>query len=994
MMRHSAAPAETGVFVHEPETDDDLQSIPVMRRHRPVTALVRRRSSKLAQLVQSVVDNGGIQRDDDEPAVEPKLAKRSASAPHRMSITSFYADDSEFPAHREPEKIDDPLSVLRARRNSTQEIISQTYKRRTSMLRPPPKPPRTSARPKTAFTKNTLPGRQTRMSAKNQRNETCADEEENKSDSESDADSDSSLSTLESLVELKKRVDEIVGTRPVHASRAVRRGSATNIPRVGMVKKERSEMVPESVIRRRPAMISIERRSKSMSNVLRTRERVTVDVNGSPQGSLRGRSASVAENSPLLPPRGRRMRITRPSTSAKRSQQLKRTDANSSPGVQMFESRRVSISGAFSESNGDVSYKTRKNMRRGSLFAADTRSPSRLGEGEDDIRRDSLIPPEDLLSGIRGSFEDIRRGSATSASRRRTPIPGDMELSVPDRISVKLARERFRRIARLVLNCVKICRRSYLNIEEEKSEYMSFIQVGTRADDNGDRLFFDPDYFKADKSQRLSEDTKRILTEHPHKRTDKELKYVQIALRNIKAFAEYPIRMQGRLCKVGWLETYGPSRAILRQGHPPHAFYFILSGTLVVTIFTTNGPKGKPCTQTVAFLRRGQSFGELAILNETVRASTVITKSRCELLVISVQDFQDIFMVSGGIKSVNDPDQSAFLTSLRFLTLWPIHILPQRPKDCLFHFFATGDVLVQDSNQSDWIYIVKSGSCSVIKKLKSVSENVDSAYMRKNVSMAWEKGTMLGARLGITGTDAPKSPARKKSRGSRRKSTPGSSAGKSHDDTSNTSSRGADSSAIDFSLQGHGSETSSVLAAVTRKGDGVYLKTGSQGSSDGRNDSDNEAGDENEELDENTGLPKNFVDQRRTFHTDLDAAKATGPRELTEADKHPMFVTIQLLLKGGVFGVNNIVFPDQPSLSLVSNGAECIMIKKQFYLEHATEDTLSLLRKNEFPYPTEEQLQEKLQKHMNWNAYKDHTVKSVVFESRAHRTQQLRVVHR
>ena len=55
---------------------------------------------------------------------------------------------------------------------------------------------------------------------------------------------------------------------------------------------------------------------------------------------------------------------------------------------------------------------------------------------------------------------------------------------------------------------------------------------------------------------------------------------------------------------------------------------------------------------------------------------------------IDLQDFQDIFMVSGGIKSVNDPDQHAFLTSLRFLTHWPIHIIPTHPKDCLFHFFA------------------------------------------------------------------------------------------------------------------------------------------------------------------------------------------------------------------------------------------------------------------------------------------------------------------
>lgn len=39
------------------------------------------------------------------------------------------------------------------------------------------------------------------------------------------------------------------------------------------------------------------------------------------------------------------------------------------------------------------------------------------------------------------------------------------------------------------------------------------------------------------------------------------------------------------------------------------------------------------------------------------------------------------------------------------------------------------------------------------------------------------------------------------------------------------------------------------------------------------------------------------------------------------------------------------MYGDQPNLTLVSNGAECIMIRKQFYLNEAKEDTLRILRK-------------------------------------------------
>ncbi|XP_054763252.2 uncharacterized protein LOC129269790 [Lytechinus pictus] len=969
MMRHSARPTKTNIVIedsHIEGSDDGFDPGPMGRRHRPVTALIRRRSSKLENLVRSVTREGDFDADDglhEDRVPMSVVGRRAASAPHRMSITSFYADSSPLPYHPETHEPHIKVPIVRRQSIKEEERRPSIRPRSTVTLERPPLIPRRQ-RPKTA-----IQLRRESAPPKKKPDEMAGDDgsdDEENSNSGSNSDSDSSLSTLESLRELKNRIDEIVGAPSVTASRSVRRGSvtsATNFTMKAKTEEAQSQMVADYVIRRRPTMISNERRGRSVTNLI---NRLPSQQMASEQNRnrTRGRSASLATTS-VLPQRSRRATTA----SRQRTKSVTTIGGQTSPGVQMFESRRASIASTFRDANGSVSYQARKNLRRGSLFV------DSIVIDEDYDRRGSLLPPEDILPGQRGSFEGMKR---STLSRRRSPLPEDLNIAVPDRMSVKLARERFRRIARLVLNCVKICRRSYLNIEEERSEFQSFIQVGTRSHD-GDRLFFDPDYFKADKSQRLSEETKRILTAHPHNRTEKDLKYVQIALRNIKAFAEYPIRMQGRLCKAGWLETYGANRAVLRQGHPPHAFYFILSGTLIVTIFMMHGPKGKPSTQTVAFLRRGQSFGELAILNETVRASTVITKSRCELLVISVEDFQDIFMVSGGIKSVNDPDQHAFLTSLRFLTHWPIHIIPTHPKDCLFHFFATGDVLVQDSNQSDWIYIIKSGSCSVLKKLKSVPENVHSSYKRKDVCMTWNKDTTLVASIM---DDKNKSPSRKKVKvnNNNRRDIP-----------SSETSRRSSTTVSSISIKGHGSETSSVIPPITRKSQGVYLKTGSA-RDDGKDDNDSGSDVEKEELGED-GLPVNFVNQRRTFHTDLDIAKKTSDQP-TDADKDPMFVTIQLLLKGGVFGVNNIVFPDQPSLSLISNGAECIMIRKSFYLEHAAEDTLSLLRKNEFPYPTEEQLQEKLQKHMNWNAYKDHTVRSVVFQSRAHKAQQLTSVHR
>uniref|UniRef100_A0A1I8IJJ1 Cyclic nucleotide-binding domain-containing protein n=1 Tax=Macrostomum lignano TaxID=282301 RepID=A0A1I8IJJ1_9PLAT len=60
---------------------------------------------------------------------------------------------------------------------------------------------------------------------------------------------------------------------------------------------------------------------------------------------------------------------------------------------------------------------------------------------------------------------------------------------------------------------------------------------------------------------------------------------------------------------------------------------------------------------------------------------------------------------------------------------------------------------------------------------------------------------------------------------------------------------------------------------------------------------------------------------RKTFYDDLDA----GQVELTH---QPEFVHMQTLTRGAVFGLQDLFKPDQPSLCVVSNGAECLLLRQ------------------------------------------------------------------
>jgi CRP-like cAMP-binding protein len=197
--------------------------------------------------------------------------------------------------------------------------------------------------------------------------------------------------------------------------------------------------------------------------------------------------------------------------------------------------------------------------------------------------------------------------------------------------------------------------------------------------------------------------------------------------------------MQMKLVQAGWYESHDAHRIILRQGHPPAAFYIILSGSVVVKMSAANERFAK----TLCKLKRGESFGELSILHSTKRQSTIITDSRVELLCISVMDFKLIFMsAKEGEKgekekevekaddvfiptspkeagNMDAPDFYGFIGELPMLQGWPLHLMKNNPKYCIYNFFKNNSVLVRDSHYSDWLYIVKSGTCRILKKLRA-----------------------------------------------------------------------------------------------------------------------------------------------------------------------------------------------------------------------------------------------------------------------------------
>ncbi|XP_028407159.1 cyclic nucleotide-binding domain-containing protein 2-like [Dendronephthya gigantea] len=90
-------------------------------------------------------------------------------------------------------------------------------------------------------------------------------------------------------------------------------------------------------------------------------------------------------------------------------------------------------------------------------------------------------------------------------------------------------------------------------------------------------------------------------------------------------------------------------------------------------------------------------------------------------------------------------------------------------------------------------------------------------------------------------------------------------------------------------------------------------------------------------------------------------------------------VQVEVLKPKDQFGLSSLLFNSKSvQCHLVSNGGECILISKEWLLRHASETTLRKMRAQIPPYPSQEELQQRLVDQANWNFYKSQTLNDIL----------------
>ncbi len=123
------------------------------------------------------------------------------------------------------------------------------------------------------------------------------------------------------------------------------------------------------------------------------------------------------------------------------------------------------------------------------------------------------------------------------------------------------------------------------------------------------------------------------------------MSYVQM-LKDVDIFADLSEDRLEKIAAIGEVKTYGGAEIIFRENTTSNELYIILNGmveilvdpaTLGMTDGETTGLK------TIATLRRGESFGEVALVDQGLRSASAMTaQDRTELMVIPQNTFNKL----------------------------------------------------------------------------------------------------------------------------------------------------------------------------------------------------------------------------------------------------------------------------------------------------------------------------------------------------------------
>jgi len=245
-------------------------------------------------------------------------------------------------------------------------------------------------------------------------------------------------------------------------------------------------------------------------------------------------------------------------------------------------------------------------------------------------------------------------------------------------------------------------------------------------------LLFNPNNFKCRQQVSFPIWARKVCKSKPEHRTPEQLHNIVSIMRQLKDFRKYSKKMQLLLAKIARYECFGRRRVVIRKGHFGVCFYFVFSGSVGVVIDTDEDKAfDKDGRSLVNVMRKGDSFGEVALVQKCRRSATAVCMEYTEFLVIDKDQFYEL-----GIDKFAEEEMMFrfnFMKSLDIFSTWKDDDLIELASGGRNMEYLCDKVIEEDSTKSEFIWIITKGHAHVLRLLDlPVLENLQRNEMFKN----------------------------------------------------------------------------------------------------------------------------------------------------------------------------------------------------------------------------------------------------------------------
>ncbi|XP_072173773.1 uncharacterized protein [Diadema setosum] len=542
------------------------------------------------------------------------------------------------------------------------------------------------------------------------------------------------------------------------------------------------------------------------------------------------------------------------------------------------------------------------------------------------------------------------------------------------------------------------------DLMEKMSRTPSVVYI---PENSTERLSFNATDYRSKYEFTWPEKARAVLQKAPADRTAEDIRLVRSLMRGLYSFRKYSSVLQDLICKVIRYAKYGRRRVVVRKGHPGFSFYFIFSGSVGVTL--EEDEMNAFVKKEVNILKKGASFGEIALIKDTRRKATVVCLQDTEFLVVDADEFFDNNLhlhIQQEFEYRLD-----FLSRMKIFSTWATENLEEISDMGRLEEYCNESLIVKDARNTDWLLIITKGRADVLKLVdlaqlymskqaeeeeviqmsrkarvlsgRSVtmwSDDIGSKVMQHQQQQQQQRQQMLqdqdrerGGQRATTGASRAGLESQRKTsakgstvNGRRRPKTTGQIASRMRTPTDNE---------VDDDDNERRIRSRSATVRL-KEPDKRVLSPGE--------DEDDDEDVELEESGTSRSRPRTGTASHRTTSEPSDETPCRLPDYITlglETIKAPgvdagVYIQVDALRPGDCFGIQGVL-GHMPHLSVVSHGCELIRISMSKFREYADEETLNKVRELIPTYASDLELWRSFRKQNKWNNFKSGVVREV-----------------